>query len=418
MGKNKHISSYSTPDGRRYRVYFVLNGVRFRKSGLISRKEAEILYVSVRSKILSGDWNDRCNVLESYKNIKLSQALKMYWKKISNSNQYRLGSLTSKKVHLNTLEKILGPKTMLKTLSDYKVKQKLSSYQINKELSVSYLNTLTGCWNKFVEFGQEFGLHDHLETLPWTKTYHNLKEDRFLTRDELEEFFSVFDPKPHNQYWRRYFKLLFLLALRVNECSALRWDDVCFRTKTILIQRTLVKTTKYKKVTNPVKNDKVTRLPLSQEAYNILMEQKYFLETYTCKGKFLYRGNVLVFPSRGSKTYLDYCSVRNALQRYKGKTGITHRIRTHDFRRSFTQLALEAGVGVRFLSQYTRHEPETLLKCYSIVRSHYFMEHFANFDPLNSTKEYIFQPEANSSHTLEAEIEINSEDLERPLLKF
>ena len=46
------------------------------------------------------------------------------------------------------------------------------------------------------------------------------------------------------------------------------------------------------------------------------------------------------------------------------------------------------------------------------------MEHFANFDPLNSSKEYIFQPEANSSQPLEAEIEINSEDLERPLLKF
>jgi len=417
MGKNKHISSYSTPDGRRYRVYFVLNGVRFRKSGLLSRKEAEILYVSVRSKILSGDWDCKNNVLESYRNINVEKALRVYWKKISNSNQYRLGSLKSKQVHLNTLRKILGAKTKLQTLTDYKVKAKLSAYQIKHELTVSYLNTLTGFWNKFIEYATEFGLCDHLEVLPWNKTYRSLKEDKFLTKRELEEFFSVFDDRPHNQFWYRYFKVMFLLALRVNECSALRWDDICFQSRTILIQRTLVKNTKYKNVTNPVKNDKVVRLPLSNEAYHLLMEHKYFCETYTQKGKFLYKGYPIVFVGRSNKTYMDYCSVRNALQRYKGMTSITHRIRTHDFRRSFTQLALEAGVGVRFLSQYTRHEPETLLKCYSIVRSHYFMEHFSNFNPMNSTKEYIFQPETNSSHTLQAELEINSDDLERPLLK-
>jgi len=388
MTNNKHIQSYKTSRGRRYKIVFTLMGTRFRKSNLLSRVEAEQLYASVRSQILNGTWDDQKNTLEQYRNIKVREAFKKYYKKVKSSGEYKKSSVYTRRVMLNKLGKILGNNTKLTTLTDYKVKRKIDDYHIQNEVSQAYVNHIVGIWNQFITWAYEYGIQEHFTAIKWKKTHSKKTEESFLTREELERFYSgINQNKDHERYWFRYFKVLFNLALRVGELHALRWEDINFPERRITIARTMVRDIGNRASTSRVKNGVVTTLPLTDETYNILLQQKEWVFNTKVRGDYRLRNSGLVFPSRLSGKMIDWGHPNVVIRRYKKRVGLQKKITTHTFRRSFCLIALESGINLRILAHYTRHNPETLLHHYSTVREDYFYQRFTNFTPLESKGE-------------------------------
>ena len=408
MTNNKHIQSYKTSKGRRYKIVFTLMGTRFRKSNLLSRVEAEQLYASVRSQILNGSWSDQKNTLEQYRNIKVDEAFRKYYKKVKSSGEYKKSSVYTRRIMLNKLKKIIGENTKLSTLSDYKVKRKINDYHIQNELTQSYVNNIIGVWNQFITWANDYGLQEHLSPLKWRKSHSKKTEDSFLTREELDRFYSAFrQNKDHETYWWRYFKVIFNLALRVGELHALRWEDINFPERRITIARTMVRSIGNRATTSTVKNGVVTTLPLTDETYNILMEQREWVLKTKIKGDDRLRNSGLVFPSRLSGKMIDWSHPNVVIKRYKKRVGIQKKVTTHTFRRSFCLIALESGINLRILAHYTRHNPETLLHHYTAVRDDYFYHRFTNFTPLESKgdgaeRDNIF-PKLESGFLLEGE---------------
>ena len=387
MVKNNHIQSYKTSKGRRYKIVFTLMNVRFRKSNLISREEAERLYASVRSQILNGTWNDQKNTLESNRHIKIENVFRIYFKKIKTTGRYKKSSIYDRRIKLNLLKKILGSNTKLSTLTDYKVKKKINTYHIQRECSQAYINHIIGVWNQFVKWANDYGYAEHLTPLKWEKVHSKKTEEVFLTRQELERFFSTFRrDKKHEMFWYRYYKVLFNLALRQGELHALRWEDINFPERRITISRTMVRRLGYGLATQRTKNGIITTLPLTDETYKILLDQRDYVRNTKIKGDNRLLESGLVFPSRMSAKMMDHSSPQNVLPRYRKRSGIKKKITSHTFRRSFCLLAIESGINLRILAHYTRHNPQTLLIHYTAVRDDYFYQRFTNFSPLESKK--------------------------------
>ena len=379
-------------------------GTRFRKSNLLSRNEAEQLYASVRSQILNGTWNDQKNTLEQYRDIKVDDAFRLYYKRIKSTGEYKKSSIYTRRDVLNRLRKILGKNTRLSTLTDYKVKRKLIDYQIKREVSNGYVNNIIGVWNQFIGWAYEYGIQEHLTALKWTKTHSKKTEDSFLTQEELERFFSVFrQDKGHERIWWRYFKVMFNLALRVGELHALRWEDINFPQRRITIQRTMVRNIGYGTTTQRVKNGVVTTLPLTDETYNILLDQREYVRNTKIRGDNRLLESGLVFPSRLSGKMMDWANAYMLIKRYKKRTGIQKNITTHTFRRSFVLIALENGINLRILAHYTRHNPETLLHHYTTVREDYFYQQFSNFHPLERAERHNILPKLDNGFLIEGE---------------
>jgi len=412
MSKQDHIKSYNTSKGKRYSVSFRLMGQRFRKSNLLTKEEAERLYINVRSQIINGTWNEQKEALSSFSNINIEAAFNLYYKRIKSTNIYKSSSLYTKRDLLNRLRKILGKNTKVKTLTDYKVKKKIDTYHIQKELTPEYINHLIGVWNQFVKWSLDYNIQEHLSPLKWIKTNTQKGEDSFLTREELRSFFNVFSQKPHERVYYRTFKVCFNLALRIGELAALRWEDIDWERRQIIIARTMVKSIGKGRATNRVKAGNPTILPLTAETYALLLEQKEYTENTKVKGEYRYRNSGLVFPSRSTAKMLDWSIANMVLKRFFKRTGINKKISSHTLRRSFCLIALEQGINIKVLSQYTRHNAETLLKHYSAVRGEYFMRTFESFQPLLPTGKANIRSISQPEQPLEAENLINIGELE------
>ncbi|MBL1059464.1 tyrosine-type recombinase/integrase [Lactobacillus sp. A27] len=98
-------------------------------------------------------------------------------------------------------------------------------------------------------------------------TSHNYYE-----LDELKHFLEV--AKDYNLMKYTFFLTVASLGCRRGEALALKWSDIDFDRKTVMIQRTVAKDSDGKKTIDDVKNGVHHMVPMSDNLYQILQEYK------------------------------------------------------------------------------------------------------------------------------------------------
>ena len=98
-------------------------------------------------------------------------------------------------------------------------------------------------------------------------TSHN-----FYELDELKHFLEV--AKDYSPMKYTFFLTVASLGCRRSEALALKWSDIDFDRKTVMIQRTVAKDSNGKKTIDDVKNGVHHMVPISDNLYQILQEYK------------------------------------------------------------------------------------------------------------------------------------------------
>lgn len=98
-------------------------------------------------------------------------------------------------------------------------------------------------------------------------TSHN-----FYELDELKHFLEV--AKDYSPMKYTFFLTVASLGCRRSEALALKWSDIDFDRKTVMIQRTVAKDSNGKKTIDDVKNGVHHMVPMSDNLYQILQEYK------------------------------------------------------------------------------------------------------------------------------------------------
>ncbi|PAT00999.1 hypothetical protein CI105_08910 [Candidatus Izimaplasma bacterium ZiA1] len=145
-----------------------------------------------------------------------------------------------------------------------------------------------------------------------------------------------------------------LTGMRIGEISALRYSDICFKSNTIYISRTLQRIyTKQEKTkvieTTPKTNSSIRAIPLSRELKEILKDQKYDSTDY-----------VLSLSSTAVEPRL----LRKRFDSLLSKTKIKHH-KFHSLRHTFATKCIEAKIDYKTLSVLLGHSNiDTTLNLY------------------------------------------------------
>ena len=244
--KLKHIKKYKKGSDILYMIDFQCRGVRFRRRGYVSRKEALLIASKARQEILIGTYKE-----EDYNTVYQCSTIKEYFEKhYWESTRWTLKDST-RKVRLgiwkSSILKYWGNKRLdsvnQKTLNQwYKVKAESGN-------SAAYIANQYHFLLHLIKHSFETG---YLLRLPETKApkYKRIKKS-FLNIIELNKILNTdTGSKAHSLV-----SVLFYQALRLGEALALTVSDIDFKNGTVRIDKRV-----YDGKIGTVKNNKVMEI--------------------------------------------------------------------------------------------------------------------------------------------------------------
>ncbi len=174
------------------------------------------------------------------------------------------------------------------------------------------------------------------------------KKSRALTREEQKLFLeAIKGTNVYNQY-----AIILQTGLRVGEMVGLRWADVDFENKVIHVERTMGYYASIGQwvVGEPKTENGVRDIPLTQEAVNILKNQKEACRLLNAKST---EFSDLVFL-REDGTPMKNCAYDSRLSKLCRRVGIEH-FSVHALRHTFATRCIESGMKPKTLQMLLGH---------------------------------------------------------------
>ncbi len=210
----------------------------------------------------------------------------------------------------------------------------------------------------------------------------------FWTKEEFEKVLAVIYKGDYYQHFIYVsLWLLFMTGMRIDEASALQWNDIDFETGVIKVTKTLY----YKNVNNykfvePKTRASIRNIVLDKDTFNILNEwrerqQKVLNTDYIMS----YNG----LPIQKS-------TMAKAITRFSKHAGV-HRIKTHALRHSHASLLISMGENPLIIKDRLGHEDiETTLGTYGHLYPN------SNFEVATKLKGVVSQDSAQSNIDINA----------------
>lgn len=212
-------------------------------------------------------------------------------------------------------------------------------------LKQTYL-LLSKIFNDAVEF------FEFIEKSPVKKKFHcpklQKKEAKFLTPEDAEKLMEY--AKFH---WSiQAITIQLFIGLRVGEMIALKWKDIDFKDRTILIR------SKWNRKTKVIdlfpKNKKQARIPFTGKIELFLKELKRTMKP---------GDNDFVCPGPDAKTMLSYHSYQKAIV-YLCKGAGIQRVSSHAFRHTCSALWVRQGATRKDIQLLLNHDSEVSTEVY------------------------------------------------------
>jgi integrase len=180
--------------------------------------------------------------------------------------------------------------------------------------------------------------------------------DKFLEKEELEEFLSVTKTEGLEGDLLA-FTMLAYTGLRIGEMIALKWEDIDFTNHTLRVIKTYYNPTnnktKYTLLT-PKTTGSIRTITLDPILINLLNQHKEEQEFTKEKNNLLYKDNNFIFATNeGYPKTIKHLSIR--MQRILKRTQISKQITPHSFRHTHTSLLIEANVHIKEIQERLGH---------------------------------------------------------------
>ena len=186
----------------------------------------------------------------------------------------------------------------------------------------------------------------------------------YFSETDFRLFFSVIEESD----FRELCITALLTGLRLSELLNLRWNDLDFGSKLILIRNTETFTTKTRK--NRI-------VPMSDELYRLLKDRKEAIR-FECE---------VVFHNKNGGELL-YTSVSQKFKKYIRRAGLNDKLHFHSLRHSFATALVSAGVSLYAVQKLLGHTTIRTTEIYSHLLPQQL--HFEVNRGLHNIEEVVF----------------------------
>jgi len=334
-----------------WKVDFQLMGVRFRKRGYATKREALLVLSKARKDILMG-----CFCEDDYKAVKkIDTKVGDYFHSVYWDNKSASLKASTAHVRRNIWTARILPYWGKKKISD------ITQTEVSKFLGIVHRDY--GCSPVY-----QYNLLTYLlllvksavkdGTLPVMpqidKPRYTLKKGTFFTRNEMKKILNTGKGSRGNDL----IHLLFYLALRFGEAVALRVEDVDMEGGTIRINKRV-----YRGVVDTIKNEKTAVLEIHPDLKNVI--ERLVSDAPSTGELFPQKGRPGQATKRGvlGKTEASR-SVNSIIIEALGEGCPTG---THIFRRTMGNLLVEGGTPLNQVAYLLRDTEATIMKHYSKV---------------------------------------------------
>lgn len=344
------IEKYKTQDGKiryKFQVYLGVSPtgkpIKTNRSGFTTLKEAKQVYQKIKK-----DYNSGKLELQS-----------------TNFNLYNIKTLNDLYgYYLKRYKPTVKPQTYRQYVERYErlFKDTLGNYNleaINPLIAQEVVNQLAEKYKSYRNYTQilspifDYGLmlqvcnYNPFKMVQYPRrdprTLHEKKP--VLTKEELMIF--LYSCNTISPFYYAYFSTLAFTGMRASECCALTWKDIHFRKATIDINKTTVynRETKTTEVEDTTKTDVFRSIAIPKSLVDVLKQWKKIQHP---KRDYLFEKDRL-YSSSQVNSWIK--TIQKALPKELQKKRIT----SHIFRRTHSQLLLEAGVPLTYISKRLGH---------------------------------------------------------------
>ena len=349
--KKETIKGYKVGSNKFYLIDFQLMGVRFRKRGFVSKKEALLVVSKARKDILMGCFDEDDYKAKKSESTTVSEYFhSVYWEqkapKIKESTRY---------IRYAAWEGSILPywkNKKLSSVSQTTVDKWLAGLHQKKGISPIYQYSLATYLMLLVKHANLTGTLSELPEV--VKPKYTLAKSTFFTATQMNKVLATDKGGRGNDL----IHILFYLALRYGEAVALTVQDVDLDGGTVRVNKRL-----YKGKLDTIKNGKTANLPIHPELRPVL---ERLVQEAGDEGQLFAKKGRGASPRKAGnlgKTEASR-SVNKVIEKALGKGAPTG---THIFRRSMGNLLVEKGVPLNQVAYLLRDTEATVMKHYSKV---------------------------------------------------
>jgi len=170
-----------------------------------------------------------------------------------------------------------------------------------------------------------------------------------LEVDEVSLLLSTCQEKSPKQY--PLVLLLIMSGMRIGEGIALKWNDIDFNDRTILVRRNFVRN----RIEESTKNGKERRVDMTKQLATCLRTLKRERAEKALKDGTGSISSGWLFPSRSVDKPIDYASWRKRHYYPLLEAAGVRKVRIHDLRHSYASIMLHAGCDLFYISRQLGH---------------------------------------------------------------
>jgi len=240
---------------------------------------------------------------------------------------------------------------------------------VNQGLKSSTLEVTKYCINNIFNMAVDEGLIDRNPARGLVLPKEQKRCREALEKEDLNNFFDFIQEDNFYSFYVPFFKVLFFTGMRVGECCALTWDDIDLKNRVIHITKNQLRFHHTIYIGSPKSKASFRTIPMNDIVYECLCgfyknrekkENCVSLPILSDTGRECGFVSGFLFFSTRNKV-LTESTVRQVINhvikkmnKKNGKTTVKEFV-PHQSRHTFTSLAYEAGIDVKYTSLILGH---------------------------------------------------------------